>query len=93
MCLKIDKKKLLGRHNKDISLNTFVKWLFNYFLKNAVLLEATGGVKNLAIFTGKHLCWSLFNSEHCEIFNSTCFEDHLRTVASENMFMKPRKTK
>ena len=42
MCLKTEKKKLLGRHNKDISLNTFPKWLFNYFLKNAG--AATGGV-------------------------------------------------
>ena len=31
---------------------------------------------------------SLFNSEYCEIFNSSYFEEHLRTVASENVFMK-----
>ena len=36
---------------------------------------------------------TLFNSEHCEIFNSTYFEEHLRTAASENVFMKLRKTK
>ena len=36
---------------------------------------------------------SLFNSEHCGIFNSTYFEEHLRTAASENLFMKLRKTK
>ena len=43
MCLKrVEKKKILGRHNKEISLNTFAKWLFNFFLKNAV--AATGGV-------------------------------------------------
>ena len=40
MCLKrVEKKKLLGRHNKGIFLtvevHTFAKWLFNYFLKNA----------------------------------------------------------
>ena len=27
---------------------------------------------------------SLFNSEYCEIFKSTYFEEHLRTAASEN---------
>ena len=31
---------------------------------------------------------SLFNSEHCEIFQSTYFEEHLQTVASENVFIK-----
>ena len=40
MCPKcVDKTKILGRQNKDISLtvgnHTFAKWLFNYFLKNA----------------------------------------------------------
>ena len=35
----------------------------------------------------------LFNSERCETFNSTYFQEHLRTAASENMFMKLRKTK
>ena len=34
---------------------------------------------------------SLFNSEYCEIFKSTYCEEHLRTAASENMFMKLRK--
>ena len=34
-----------------------------------------------------------FNSEHCEIFKSTYFEEHLRTAASENVFMKLRKIK
>ena len=36
---------------------------------------------------------SLFNSEYCEIFKSTYFEDHLRTAASENVFMKLRELK
>ena len=31
---------------------------------------------------------SLFNSEYCEIFQSTYFEEHLQTAASENVFMK-----
>ena len=31
ICLKrVEKKKLLGHHNKDIFLNTFAKSLFNY---------------------------------------------------------------
>ena len=30
----------------------------------------------------------LFNSEYCEIFQSTYFEEHLQTAASENVFMK-----
>ena len=29
---------------------------------------------------------SLFNSEYCEIFKGTYFEEHLRTAASENVF-------
>ena len=34
---------------------------------------------------------SLFNFQYCEIFNSTYFEEHLRTVASANMLMKLKK--
>ena len=36
---------------------------------------------------------SLFNSEYCEIFKRTYFEEHLRTAASENMLVKLRKIK
>ena len=40
---------------------------------------------------------SHFNSEYCkiskEIFKSIYFEEHLRTAASENVFMKQRKMK
>ena len=43
------------------------------FCKKAVL-------KNFPIFAGKHLCWTLFSSEYCEIFQSTYFEEHLQTV-------------
>ena len=28
---------------------------------------------------------TLFNSEYCEIFQTTYFEEHLRTTASENV--------
>ena len=34
-----------------------------------------------------------FNSEFCEIFKNTYFEEYLRTGASENVFMKLRKVK
>ena len=51
-------------------------------------------VKKLAIFTEKKpLLGSLFNSEYYEIFKSTYFEEHLRTAASENAFLKLRKIK
>ena len=33
----------------------------------------------------------LFNSEYCEIFKSTYFEERLRVAACENVFMKLRK--
>ena len=36
---------------------------------------------------------SLLNSEYREIFNRSYFEEHLRTTASENVFMKLRKIK
>ena len=36
---------------------------------------------------------SLFNSEYCEIFKSTYFDEHLRMAASENVFMKLSKIK
>ena len=49
--------------------------------------------KNFAIFTRKHLCWSLFqikktrtqmfSCEYWEISENTYFEEHLRTAASE----------
>ena len=33
---------------------------------------------------------SLFNSDYYQIFKSTYYEEHLRTTASENVFMKLR---
>ena len=36
---------------------------------------------------------SLFNSDYCEIFKGTYFEEHLRTAASKTVFMKLRKIK
>ena len=56
--------------------------------------------KNFTIFTGKHLCWSLFlikliiyyketslqlfSCEHSDIFKNNHFEKPLRTAAFEN---------
>ena len=34
---------------------------------------------------------SLFDSEYWEILKGTYFEEHLRTAASENVFMKLKK--
>ena len=36
---------------------------------------------------------SLFSSEYCELFKSTYLEEHLRTAASEDVFMKLRNIK
>ena len=63
-----------------MALNTFKSP--EVFYKKAV-------VKNLAIFTEKQpLLESLFNSEYCEVFKSTYFEEHLRTAVSENVFIR-----
>ena len=51
-------------------------------------------VRNFAIVKGKTpVLESLFNSEHCKVFNSTYYEKHLWMTASENVFIKLRKTK
>ena len=41
-----------------------------------------------ASYTKTPVLESLFNSEYCEIFQSTYFEEHLQTAASENVFIK-----
>ena len=49
------------------------------FCKKAVL-------QNFAIFAGKHLCWRLSSIKNiAKNFQSTYFEEHLQTVASENV--------
>ena len=50
-------------------------------------------VKNLAIFTEKHLCWSLLLSQYIAKFLRAPILKNLRTAASENVFMKLRKIK
>ena len=50
--------------------------------------------KKIAIFTEKTpMLECPFNSEYCEIFKSTYFEEHLRTAAPENVLMKLSKSK
>ena len=64
--------------------------------------------KDFAIFTGKHLCRSLFlslqlywkenitqvfSSEYCETFNNSYFEKHLWTAASISWYFKKAKAK
>ena len=44
--------------------------------------------KKLANSQKTPLFESLFNSEYCEISKSTYFEEHLRTPASENVFIR-----
>ena len=73
---RVEKKKILGRHNREIlfkicEVHTFAKWLFNYFFKKAAL-------KHFAIFTEKYLCWNLFllqnitKSLKAPILNNIC---------------------
>ena len=64
--------------------------------------------KGFTIFTGKHLCRSLFlslqlywkenitqvfSSEYCETFNNSYFEKHLWTAASVSWYFKKAKAK
>ena len=65
--------------------------------KSSHQLFLKAALKNFAVFTGKHLCWSLFLikfiyqkesptqmffCEYCKIFKNTYFEEHLQTDAS-----------
>ena len=82
MCLKcIEKKKLLGRHNKC---------LFSYFKK---MQKKPPEVFYKKAVVKTPLLESLFNSEYYKIFNGTCFEEHMQTAASKNVFMKLKKFK
>ena len=96
MCLKrVEKKKLLGRHNKEIFLNTFFKKMQKQppevFYKKTI-------IKKLAITTEKHLCWSSFliqniaKSLRAAILKNIC-ERLLLKMCSWNHMMKLRKNK
>ena len=60
------------------------------FYKKAVLLKTS---QFSQYEQKKPVLESLFNSEYCEIFKSTYFEERLQTAASEDVFMKLRKIK
>ena len=99
MCLKrLEKKKFLGRHNKKISLNTFLKKCrSSHQMQKQVFYKKTI-VKKLAIFTEKHLCWSSFltqsiaKSLRAAILKNIC-EWQLLKMCSWNHMMKLRKIK
>ena len=99
MCLKrVEKRKLLGRHNKDISLKIAFtnSCLITFkimqkqppvkFCKKAVL-------KNFAIFTGKHLCWRLFSIQNIPKFFRAPILKNICERLLLKMFMKLRKVK
>ena len=57
--------------------NKAVKWFFNYFKKKQK--------QPPEVFYKKAV---IYNSENYEIVKSTYFVEHLRTAASENVFIK-----
>ena len=81
---RAEKKKLLRRHNKDISLipvdvHTFAKWLFNYFLKKCRSSHRRFSIKKLSLKISQYspetpVSGSLFNSKYCKIFKNNYFE-------------------
>ena len=77
---------------KVISLNTITKWLLITF-KECRSIEKRLLLKTLQYSQINPSVGDLFHSEYCKIFKSTYFEEHLRTAASENVFIKLRKTK
>ena len=95
-CLKrVEKKKLLGHQNKEISLNTFLKKKKKQ--PPEVLYKKTV-VRKLAIITEKHLCWSSFLIENiakslrAAILKNIC-EQLLLKICSWNHMMKLRTNK
>ena len=53
----------------------------------------TSAGKKTTFFKKFHYWLLLANSEYCKIFKSNYYEEHMQTAASENVFMKMRKTK
>ena len=66
-------------------------WQFRYFRGSHRRCSVKKVVhKNFAIFTEKHLCWSLFlinlqafRPEHYKMLKNNYFEEHLLTAASD----------
>ena len=75
--------------------------ILNYYLKKWRSSHLRCSIKKLFLKTSQYsqgkqekpVLESLFNLEYCEIFKSAYFEEHLRTTACENVFMKLRKIK
>ena len=55
------------------------------------MLTSTG--KKTTFFKNFYYWLLLTNSEYCKIFKSNYYEEHMQRAASENVFMKLRKTK
>ena len=70
---------------KNFTIFTGRKWLvISVLWKNLSICH----YHVAASYTKTPVLKSLFNSEYCEIFQSTHFEEHLQTAASENVFIK-----
>ena len=69
--------KMCSWDSKKISLQKK-----NIFFKKDLLVAAS--------YKKTPVLESLFNSDYYQIFKSTYYEEHLRTTASENVFMKLR---
>ena len=68
---------------KDISLKLY----WGSHLSKKLFLETSQ-------YSQENTCVRVsFNSEYCEIFKSTFFEENLSTTASKNVFLRLRKIK
>ena len=80
--------------SNDSSLKHFFKNLLRFTaLRNDFLITFKKCRRSDRWCSVKKLLEFFLNSKYCEIFKSTCFEEHLETAASENVFMKLRKIK
>ena len=93
ICLKrVEKKTLLGRHNKDMRftpLQNSYLIIFKNMQKQPPEFYKKAALKNFAIFTRKHLCWRLFLIQNIAKFlEAPILIEHLKETVSENVFMK-----
>ena len=84
---RVEKKKFLGPHNKNITLKIALKIMQKQprekFCKKAVL-------KNFAIFTGKYMCWRLSLIQSIAKFFRAPILKNICEWPLLNMFMKLR---